>query len=246
MGKPLILGTRPEVDPLEETSKTSFSVTSNTEIKWNNRKQRKPLALPLFLAAISIAFGFYNPLLLLISGISILVWILLIPSLQRGFESRSLGASPWKHVKLTDTSCSISEDGKHVQCKTPTGPRSLVNMTLADARSILLGDVSSFVRAVDDADGFCLTVTLRPAKIQEALDQERVTDRIEEYLNFITKGEVDAYILYRGGLWVTHVNAVGHVKDEAGVDNFDSAVRASIPMEKWKRAKPRNLRSSSV
>jgi len=243
MGKPLILGTRPEVDPLEETSKSSFSVTSNIEMKWDNRKQRKSLALPLFMIVISVVLGLYNPMLLLIFGVLVLLWILLIPSLQREVESRSLEGSPWKQVKLTDTSCSISEDDKHVQCKTPTGPRSLVNMTLADAKSILLGDVSSFVRAVDDADGFCLTVTMRPGKIQQALDQERFPDGMEKYFNYLTEGEVDAYILRRGGLWVTHVNAVGHVKDEAGIDNFDSAVRASIPMEKWKRAKPRNLRS---
>jgi hypothetical protein len=137
----------------------------------------------------------------------------------------------------------VSDDGKHVQCKTPTGTRSLVNLTLVDARSLLIGDVSSFVRAVDDADGFCLTVTMRPEKIQRALDQERIPDGMEKYFNYLTEGELDAYVLRRGGIWVTHVNAVGHVKDEAGVDNFDSAVRASIPMEKWKRAKARNLQS---
>lgn len=244
MSKGNILGTRPETDPFEESSGSSYSVTSNTELKWDNRKQRKPLALPLFLMAISIVFGLYDPILLLISGILILLRILLVPTLRAGFERRSLEGSHWKQVRLTDTSCSISDDGKHVVCKTPTGSRSLVNMTLVDARSILLGGVSSLVRAVDDADGFCLTVTMRPEEIQRALDQERIPDGLEKYLvDFLTKGELDAYVLRRGGIWLTHVNAVGHVKDEAGVDNFDSAVRASIPMEKWKRAKAKDLQS---
>ena len=243
MSKGNILGTRPETDPFEESPGSHFSVTSNVELKWDNRKQRIPLALPLFLLTISIALGLYYPILLLISGILALLRILLVPSIRCGFERRSLESSPWKQVQLTDTSCSLSDDGKHVRCKTPTGTRSLVNLTLVDARSLLIGDVSSFVRAVDDADGFCLTVTMRPEKIQRALDQERIPDGMEKYFNYLTEGELDAYVLRRGGIWVTHVNAVGHVKDEAGVDNFDSAVRASIPMEKWKRARARNLQS---
>ncbi|MCK4567508.1 MAG: hypothetical protein KAU48_09390, partial [Candidatus Thorarchaeota archaeon] len=122
-----------------------------------------------------------------------------------------------------------------------TGIRNLVNLTLVDARSILLGDVSSFIRAVNAADGFSLAVTMRPENIEGALGADQLTEGTEKYLNFITKGEVDAYILHRGGIWSSHVNIVGHVKDEAGVDSFDSAVRASIPMDKWKRAKPKDL-----
>lgn len=243
MSKGNILGTRPETDPFEESPGSHFSVTSNVELKWDNRKQRIPLALPLFLLTISIALGLYYPILLLISGILALLRILLVPSIRSIFERRSLESSPWKQVQLTDTSCSLSDDGKHVRCKTPTGTRSLVNLTLTDARSLLIGDVSSFVRAVDDADGFCLAVTMRPEKIQRALDQERIPDGMEKYFNYLTEGELDAYVLRRGGIWLTHVNAVGHVKDETGVDNFDSAVRASIPMEKWKRARARNLQS---
>lgn len=244
MGKPLILGTRPETDPLEESTRSSFSVTSSIDIKWNNRQQRKPLAMPLFLITIGIAVGLYDPAFLLISGVLILLWILLIPNPRKGFEKRSLAGSPsWKQVQITDTSCTVSDDGKYFQSKTPTGPRNLVNMTLADARSILLGDVSSFVRAVNDADGFSLAVTMRPEKIEGALGADRLTEGTEKYLNFITKGEVDAYILYRGGIWSSHVNIVGHVKDHASVESFDSAVRASIPMEKWKRAKPKALRT---
>lgn len=241
MGKPLILGTRPETDPLEESTRSSFSATSSIDIKWDNRKQRKPLAMPLFLITIGIAVGLYDPSILLISGVLILLWILLIPNPRKGFEKRSLAGSPWKQVQITDTSCSVSDDDKYFQCKTPTGTRNLVNMTLADARSILLGDVSSFVRAVNPADGFSLAVTMRPETIEEVLGADRLTSGTEKYLNFITKGEVDAYILHRGGVWSSHVNIVGHVKDEAGVESFDSAVRASIPLEKWKRAKPKGL-----
>ncbi|MCK5266133.1 MAG: hypothetical protein KAR03_11050, partial [Candidatus Thorarchaeota archaeon] len=63
MSKGNILGTRPETDPFEESPGSHFSVTSNVELKWDNRKQRIPLALPLFLLIISVAFGLYYPIL---------------------------------------------------------------------------------------------------------------------------------------------------------------------------------------
>ncbi|PKH47294.1 hypothetical protein CVH13_00622, partial [Dehalococcoides mccartyi] len=50
-----------------------------------------------------------------------------------------------------------------------------------------------------------------------------------------------AYIIRRGGLWSCHVTAVGHVKEIHSVDQFDSSIRASVPMEKWKRQKSKIL-----
>ncbi len=240
MGKRLILGTRPEVDPLQDTMESKFSVTSDTDLRWDERDQRRQLAQPLFVVGMSIIFGVFIPISLLVTGLVILFWILLIPYLRNEFEKKTFTGSQWKIVEEADTLCTITEDS-HFRCKTPTGTRTLVSMRLTQANSVLLGDVSSLVRAIDHADGFCLTVTLQPEKIQRVLDEERVTDRVEEYLNFITKGELDAYVLHRGGIWISQVNAIGHVRDEAGVDNFDSAVRASIPMDKWKRVKTKEL-----
>lgn len=243
MARGNILGTRPETDPFEETPGKSWSVTSDTELRWDDRKKRMALAQPLFLIAISILIGYYSPILLLSFSIMMLLRILLIPSIRREFESRSLKESNWKEVQITDTSCSLSDDGKQLQCKTPTGQRHLVNMILTSAGSLLVGGVSSLVRAIDDSIGFTLTVTMRPEKLQRALDEERIPDGLEKFFNYLTKGQMDGYIHKRGGLWLSHVNVVGHVQDESGVMNFDSAVRASIPMEKWKRAKPKDLQS---
>ncbi|MHA1850223.1 MAG: hypothetical protein ACTSW8_03065, partial [Candidatus Thorarchaeota archaeon] len=243
MAKGNILGTRPETDPFEETSGTSYSVSRNTELNWDDRKQRVELAQPLFLISMCIAIGFFAPVLLLAVSILILLRILIMPSLRKGFEKKSVKGSSWKQVEVADTSCTISDDGKHILCKTPSGQLNLVNLTLTNARTALLGSVSSLVRAVDDANGFCLTVTMRPEKIQRALDQERIPDMLEKFFNHLGKGELGEYVLRRGGIWLSHVNVVGHVHDEAGVERFDGAVRASIPMEKWKRGKPSEFQS---
>ncbi|MFW9843690.1 MAG: hypothetical protein ACFFEV_03870, partial [Candidatus Thorarchaeota archaeon] len=238
-----ILGTRPETDPFEDTPGSSWSVTSDTELRWDERKKRFVFAQPLFLVCIGIMIGFYSPTLLLSLSVLILLRIILLPILRKEFEHRSLMESSWKEVQLADTSCSISDDGKHIQCKTPTGQRHLVNMVLTNPDAVLMGDVSSIVRAVDDSIGFTITVTMRPEKLQHALDEERIPDGLEKFFNYLKKGQLNSYVLKRGGIWLSHLNAVGHVQDEKSEMNFDSAVRASIPMEKWKRAKPRDLKS---
>jgi len=243
MAKGNILGTRPETDPFEETPGSSWSVTSDTELRWDDRKKRIALAQPLFLIGISIAIGFIAPVLMLAFSILLLLRILLLPAVRTDFERRSLEGSSWKEVKLADTSCSLSDDKKQILCKTPTGQRHLVNMTLTNAETTLMGDVSGLVRSIDDSVGFTLTVTMRPETLQHALDEERIPDGLEKYFNHLKKGRTNAYVSKRGGIWLAHVNAVGHVQDEAGVLNFDSAVRASIPLEKWKLAKPKDLQS---
>lgn len=241
MGKRLILGPKPEVDPLQETSESSFSVTTSTEIRWDERKQGRAIAWPLFFSLISVTASFYNPFLLLIPAVCVLLWQLFIPAFRAGREQSSYSNSQWTEVCRTDTSCVNSEDNDCLSCKTPSGQRHLVNMKLGSAGSLLLGNISSFIRAVDDADGFSLTVTMRPEQFQRALDEERVSDMIEQYLHTLPKGEFNAYILRRGGLWSTHANVVGHVRNAESVDQFDSSIRASIPMEKWKRGKGKVL-----
>jgi hypothetical protein len=243
MGKRLTLGPKPEVDPLEESSYSSFSVTTSTEIRWDQRTQGRALAQPLFLSLICIVLGLSYSIIPLIAGSAVLFLILLIPSIRVSLQKVSLLGSSWDEVPLADTSCATSDSFDGLNCKTPTGMRYMIGMELGTAKSTLLGDISSFVRAVDSSSGFCLTVSMRPEKIQRAMDEERVSDMIEEFLNTIPKGEVEAYILHRGGLWISHVTAVGLVKDSVDSEFFDSAVKASIPMEKWKRIKSKCLMS---
>jgi len=241
MGRRLTLGPKPEVDPLEESSYSSFSVTSSTEIRWDERKQKRTLALPLFLSLCSIILGLAYSIVATIVGSVILILVLVMPSI--GISRMALRGSSWSEAHRADASWTASDHFEGLNCKTPVGMRYMIGMELGTAKSILLGDVSSFVRAVDGSSGFSFTVTMRPEKIQRAMDEERVSDMIEEYLNTIPKGEVEAYILRRGGLWVAHVTAIGHVMDPADSESFDSAVKASIPMEKWKRIKSKTLLS---
>jgi hypothetical protein len=243
MGRRLTLGPKPEVDPLEESSYTSFSVTSSTEIRWDERTQKRTLAQPLFLSLICIAIGLSYSIIPLFVGSIILLMVLVMPIIRVGREKAALRGSSWKEVCRADTSCTMADDFQSLNCKTPIGLQHMIGMELGTAGSILLGDISAFVRAVDSSSGFNLVVTMIPEKIQHALDEERVSNMIEEFLNRIPKGEVEAYILRYGGLWVSHVTAIGHVKDSIDIETFDSAVKASIPMEKWGRTELKALLS---
>ena len=128
--------------------------SSDTELRWDDRKKKLALAQPLFLMSIGILIGIYSPVLLLSFSILTLLTMLILPLLHREFEHRSQEASSWKEAQLTDTSCYLSDDKKHIQCKTPTGSRFLVNMTLTNVEAILMGDVSALVRSVDDSIGY--------------------------------------------------------------------------------------------
>ena len=241
MPKRLILGTRPESDPLSEFSESDYSVSSSTEIQWDERTQSRPLTLPAFISLVSVALGLYDLLIPLITGIAILALVLLMPSIPRSWDKMVLRDGSWIEVQQADTLCSIVDGFVGLNCRTPVGMHHLVGMQLGSASSILLGDVGSFVRAVDGPFGFCLTVTMRPERVQRALDEERIADAVEDYLNAIPKGEVEAYVLRRGGLWVSQVTAVGHFKNATDGDIFECAVKASIPTDKWKRISSRAL-----
>lgn len=241
MGKRLILGTRPEVDPLKDLSESSLSISSSTEINWNERLQGHSLARPLFLCLICTAFGLYSPFAVLAAGMIILAMVWFVNRSEAGKERVITGIESWKRVARADTSYSIADDIEGLDCSTPTGKCHVFGMNLGAAKSILLGDISAFVRAVDGSCGFSLTVTMKPENIQRAMDEERISDTIEDYLNTLPKGEVEAYVLRRGGIWLSHATAIGHLKSPADGDIFDSEVRASIPMEKWKRIKPRSM-----
>lgn len=243
MGKRLILGTKPEVDPLAESSESSFSVTSSTEIRWDSRKIGRSVGLPLLVSLVIIAIGLYSPLTILSIGAFILLIVVFTPSIRSLQEKIAITGSHWQKAQEADTSCSLDEDKKTLNCKTPVGMMCIGSFSLGDAGSILLGDISSFIRAVDGEDGFNLAVTMRPERIQHAMDEERVSRTIENFLNYLPKGELDAYISRRGGLWGSQVTVTGHVKDSTRIQTFESAVRASIPMEKWKCIQSKALSS---
>ncbi|MHA2320121.1 MAG: hypothetical protein ACXACG_00560 [Candidatus Thorarchaeota archaeon] len=84
---------------------------------------------------------------------------------------------------------------------------------------------------------------MKPEKITRAMDGEKISNLLEGFLDALSKGDLEAYVRRRSGLWVSHTTIVGHMRDATHTDSFDSAVRAAVPEKEWKRVKPRELGS---
>ncbi|MHA2359845.1 MAG: hypothetical protein ACXAB5_06205, partial [Candidatus Thorarchaeota archaeon] len=82
MGKRLILGTKPEVDPLEEMSGRTTTITTGTEIRWDDRAVGKPLARILLAFLIAIVIGLSIPAAIAIAAAIILSLQFLSPKLR--------------------------------------------------------------------------------------------------------------------------------------------------------------------
>ncbi|MFW9892861.1 MAG: hypothetical protein ACFFFO_11690 [Candidatus Thorarchaeota archaeon] len=240
MGKRLILGTKPEVDPLEELSEPKGTITTGIDIRWEERGVGFPLFRLLFASILAIVVGFYVPVSLTITSIVLLLIHLASPNLRGTKEMNSL-LQEWKEVQEGDLSCLV--DSESMELRGTDGTRYIVGLDLGLASPNLLGNVGSLVRALDTSFGFCLTVTMKPEKITRAMNEEKISDLLEGYLNALSKGDLDAYVRRRSGLWLSHTTIVGHMREITDTGAFDSAVRAAIPEKEWKEITPRNLLS---
>ncbi len=240
MGRRLILGTKPEVDPLQQISESKGTITAGTEIRWEERGVGLPLAHLLFVSMIAIVIGLYIPVTATIVSIVLLLVHFFSPKLRDTREINTI-LQEWKEVPAGDLSTLV--DSESLEIRGAGGTRHSIGLDLGCACPNLLGNVSSLVRALDTSCGFCLSVTMKPEKITKAMNGEKISDILEGYLNALSKGDLDAYVRARSGLWVSHTTIVGHMRDITHTESFESAVRASIPERAWKRVKPEFLQS---
>jgi hypothetical protein len=241
MGKRLILGTQPEVDPLQQLSDSKGTITTGTEIRWDDREVGRPLARILFGSLVAIAIGLYIPVTATITAAIILLTHYLSPKLRGTKEMSDLLQDPWTEVLEGDVSCLV--DSENVELRGVGGTRHSIGMDLGKASPNLLGNVGSLVRALDMSSGFGLYVSMKPEKITRAMDEEKISNMLEGYLTALSRGGLDAYLTNRSGLWVSHATIVGHMRDTTQIDSFDSAVRAAVPEKDWERVEPKDLQS---
>ena len=93
MGKRLILGTEPEVDPLKEISQRTTTVSGGVDLQWDDRRVKSSFGRDvfiLFMLAIALAT---LPWALSIISISSLIVVVLTPKLRHSREIRSIDSS---------------------------------------------------------------------------------------------------------------------------------------------------------
>ena len=240
MGKRLILGTKPETDPLQQMSESKSTITTGIDIRWEERGVGLPLYRLLFVSMIALLIGLYIPVATTLAAIFLLLIHLVSPKLRGSKEITTL-LQDWEEVPEGDLSCLVQSES--LEIRGVGGTRHSIGMNLGRASPNLLGSVGSLVRALDTSNGFCLSVAMKPEKITRAMNEEKISNILEGYLNALSKGDLDAYVRTRSGLWLSNTTIIGHMQDITDVDSFDSGVRAAIPEKEWKRIKPRYLHS---
>ena len=240
MGKRLILGTKPETDPLQQMSESKSTITTGIDIRWEERGVGLPLYRLLFVSMIALLIGLYIPVATTLAAIFLLLIHLVSPKLRGSKEITTL-LQDWEEVPEGDLSCLVQSES--LEIRGVGGTRHSIGMNLGRESPNLLGSVSSLVRALDTSNGFCLSVAMKPEKITRAMNEEKISNILEGYLNALSKGDLDAYVRTRSGLWLSNTTIIGHMQDNTDVDSFDSGVRAAIPEKEWKRIKPRYLHS---
>ncbi|MHA2320122.1 MAG: hypothetical protein ACXACG_00565 [Candidatus Thorarchaeota archaeon] len=109
MGKRLILGTKPEVDPLQQISESKGTITTGTEIRWEERGVGLPFGRLLFVSLMAIVIGLYIPIMATIAAAVFLLTHLVSPKLRGSKEMNSL-LQEWKEVPEGDLSCLIDSE----------------------------------------------------------------------------------------------------------------------------------------
>lgn len=243
MGRRLILGTEPEVDPLKEITERTMTVTSGTNLEWDDRSVKTSYTQELFTSIVFIFIAAMLPWLILAASIVLVIALLVIPSLRTGQEEKFLDSSSWSEVPESDTSCGITDDGDDLQCRGAGGPRYIVGMELSQASPLLVGNVSALVRALDSSYGFSLSVSMRPESPESLVEEERLSDRIDRFLGTLSSSGLHSYMGRRGGLWSSRVLVFGHIQDPLLVKDFESSVHAAVPDSHWEVLTPKQVGS---
>ncbi|MFW9888745.1 MAG: hypothetical protein ACFFER_11205 [Candidatus Thorarchaeota archaeon] len=244
MGKRLILGTAPEVDPLKEISQPTMTVSGGIDLQWDDRRVKPSHGRDAITAiAVAVILSALPWSLALVSLGSLLITIL-VPKLRTSQEARSMEQSEWIRVAESDTYFAVNGEHNVVQCKTSSSNRNVVGLELPLASPLLVGNVSALVRAIVSSEGFCLSVIARPEESSSIVEEERLSSRLDGYLNHLSSGGLDAYMTRRGGLWSVRVSIMGYSQDIDQVQRFESSIKAAVPDGNWSRMKPKSLASN--
>jgi hypothetical protein len=246
LGKRLILGTEPEVDPLKEISQPTMTVSGGIDLQWDDRRMKPSYGRDTITAIIVAVILAALPWSLALVSLGSLLVTLLVPKLRVSQEFRSLEESEWIRVPESDTSFEVNREHNVVQCRTPSGIRNVIGLDLPLAGPLLVGNVSALVRAIDSSMGFCLSVMARPEESSSIVEEERLSSRLDGFLNYLSSGGLDAYMVRRGGLWSVRVSILGHSQDTDQVQRFKSSIKAAVPDGNWSKIKPKSLSSNML
>ncbi|MFW9974652.1 MAG: hypothetical protein ACFFDQ_05270, partial [Candidatus Thorarchaeota archaeon] len=155
-----IMGSKPALDPMEQIEKSQMTITSDTEIRWDDRSVKPSWDHIFGVSLIMMVCVFWFPLVsIMVIGI-ILVTLLILPYLQRYFELRTLDEADWYEV--LETNVGFEEKKKSLLCTSAGNESYVTALNMKKARSELQGDLGLLLRGLDTSHGFLLLADLFP------------------------------------------------------------------------------------
>ncbi|MHA2161055.1 MAG: hypothetical protein ACXABF_01445 [Candidatus Thorarchaeota archaeon] len=239
MGKRLVMGSEPEVDPLEQLSSPRMAVTSDTELRWTDRSVKTAITKYAAISLLILALCIWLTEFLLVICIISLVGIYLIPRIRESRETNHLSSSRWNVQQTSEIAMEYTKDS--LQFMESIRTRNAVGFDLCSAGSNLFGSISTLIRALDDAQGFFLTLSMKSGAISQVLDNNHLSDHIDKYLENLSHSVLEAYMSRRGGLWKIHGAIIGYAQNERSAKAFESKIKAAIPNHPLKQIENRNL-----
>ncbi|MHA2189259.1 MAG: hypothetical protein ACXAAP_03445 [Candidatus Thorarchaeota archaeon] len=239
MGKRLVMGSEPEVDPLEQLSSPRMAVTSDTELRWTDRSVKTAITKYAAISLLILALCIWLTEFLLVICIISLVGIYLIPRIRESRETNHLSSSRWNVQQTSEIAMEYTKDS--LQFMESIRTRNAVGFDLCSAGSNLFGSISTLIRALDDAQGFFLTLSMKSGAISQVLDNNHLSDHIDKYLENLSHSVLEAYMSRRGGLWKIHGAIIGYAQNERSAKAFESKIKAAIPNHPLKQIENKNL-----
>ncbi len=234
-----IMGSKPAQDPMEQLQSAGMTVTSDIEIRWDDRSVKLPLDYVFGLSIVVLAGVFWFPLLTIIITAIVLVVLLVTPTVQKYLELHSLGGTDWYEVPESDVR--FEERKKSLLSRGVGSEQSIIGLNMKKARPNLQGDLSKLLRGLDTSHGFLMVVDLFLAESKMVAKDGVVTDAIERYLDHKSSSQRKAYFHSRGGLWRSQLYFVGNSRTELEVRLVEGQVKGCIPDRGLKRIKVKEL-----
>ncbi len=232
-----VMGSQPAKDPFEELQDSSFTVTSNTEIRWDDRGKKESWTVSVVLVLMSFAAVLLFPQLIILLTVAFILVYFAMP-MYLSTRDQVSNQSSW--VIRPDPNISLVEDEKSL--RSIEGTRySISYLDLKTASPRLHGNLSSLVRALPSADGFLLTVSMETADPKLVLQGEYVTPTMGTYFRTRSSDELKTYMDYRSGLWCARVSFINLVKDQEDLRFHEATIKGAIPSKGWKRTNPSSL-----
>jgi hypothetical protein len=210
-----------------------FSVTSDNEIRWDDRSIKAPWDRVLAVCLAIVAIVFLMPLHVLAFSVALLSFLLGYPRIYMWLQVRSMKTISLDEVPESDVLVE-NVDGK-LQCR-GTGPvQYLSALSLEAPGPLLSGNLGRFIRGLDTDFGFMVSVRLEREDPKRVVEEGILSDHLLKFFSMRSSDQMKAYFEVRAGVWRSGIRILGSSYDPLRLSLFCSQVKGAIPVSGLKK-----------